>query len=187
MKKIALRSAWNYDADKVSADTGLSCQDEDQTKQEFKEECDINTILKRFNITGQLPTDVRMPSFGDFSTVHDFQTAVNAIAEANEAFDEMPAEVRARFGNDPGAFVAFCSEPKNLDEARRLGLVPADELAAKELANAKTVTIAEIRAALAVPGAVSGVGVAPGAPAGAPGAPGAAPAAPGGGAVSGVT
>lgn len=173
MKKIALRSAWNYDADKVSADTGLSCQDEDQTKQEFKEECDINTILKRFNITGQLPTDVRMPTFGDFSTVHDFQTAVNAIAEANEAFDEMPAEIRARFGNDPGAFVAFCSEPKNLEEARRLGLVPAAEL----------VKVPPV----AAPGAVSGVGVAPGAPAGAPGAPGAAPAAPGGGAVSGVT
>lgn len=167
-----LRSAYNYDVEQVSKDTGLDCScDEDQTKQEFKEECDINTILKRFNITGQLPSDVRMPTFGDFSQVRDFHDAVNAIAQANEAFDEMPAEIRARFGNDPGAFVAFCSDTKNMEEARRLGLVPAAEL--KE---------APKPAPVAPPAPA-----APGAPSGAPGAPGAGPGAAPGGAVSGVT
>lgn len=125
-----LRSAFNYDRDEASVDSGLlfTENDEDQAKQEFKDECDINTILKRFNITGQLPADVRMPTFGDFTGVGTFHDAVNAIALANEAFDEMPADVRARFGNDPAAFVAFCSDPANLAEARKMGLVPAEEL-----------------------------------------------------------
>lgn len=170
-----LRSAFNYDRDQASLDSGLSCDgDEDQAKQEFKEECDINTILKRFNVTGQLPENVRMPSFGDFTGVHDFQSAANAIAVAREAFDEMPADIRKRFNNDPADFVAFCSDESNLAEARTLGLVPPAEL--EDLTDARPATIADLRAAFAVP-------VAPGAPA----APSAAPVAPSGSAVTGVT
>lgn len=119
-----IRSAYNYNRDQRSRDTGLSIDpDEDRAKQEFKEETDINTILRRFNITGQLPQNVRAPVYGDFMEVHDFQTAANAIAAANEAFEEMPAEVRRRFGNDPAAFVDFCSNEANREEAIRLGLV----------------------------------------------------------------
>ena len=40
----------------------------------------------------------------------------------------MPADVRARFNNDPALFVDFCSDEANLDEMRKLGLaVPASQ------------------------------------------------------------
>jgi len=125
---MKLRSMYNYDVNAASDEAGLDCSVEKSlTRQEFREECDINTILRRFGITGQLPENVRMPTYGDFVGVRDFQTAMNAVASARESFDAMPAHVRSRFGNDPGAFVDFCSDVNNLEEARRLGLaVPAE-------------------------------------------------------------
>lgn len=119
-----IRSAYNYDRDAASVESGLACKGERRAKQEFKDECDINVLLRRFNITGQLPVGVRMPTYGDFDVVNDFHSAANSIAMAREAFDMMPADVRRRFNNDPGDFVDFCSDSKNRDEAVKLGLVP---------------------------------------------------------------
>lgn len=103
---------------------GLKCEDESLAKQSFSEECDINTIVKRFGLTGQLPQGVRMPTYEDFTEVYDFQSAMNAIVQARESFDAMPANVRARFHNDAAEFVEFCNNEENREEAIRLGLVP---------------------------------------------------------------
>lgn len=92
-------------------------------EQSSLEETDINTIVRRFGLTGELPTGVRQPTYGDYEDVMDYHTAMNAIAEANEAFEAMPADVRRRFDNDPGKFVDFCSDEANRDEAAKLGLV----------------------------------------------------------------
>lgn len=131
--EIFLRTPYNYDMNQASDDTGINCQcDSDGvptpslTKQSFVAECDINTIVARFGLTGQLPSNVRMPTYGDFENVPTYQEALNALLAAQAAFAEMPANVRSRFANDPGLFVDFCSDPANLEEARKLGLaVPA--------------------------------------------------------------
>lgn len=123
-----VRTPYNYDMNEAGDESGLKCEDQSLAKQQFAEEADINTIVERFNITGELPVGIRMPSYGDFDTVNDFQTAMNAIAQANEAFDAMPAQVRARFHNSPDEFLEFTSNRDNLEEARKLGLVPAAEL-----------------------------------------------------------
>ena len=117
-----LRSPFNYDRDAVSLETGLECLDKSLAQQQFAEEADINTIVRRFNLTGQLPDNVRAPVYADFEAVFDFQTAMNAVRSAEESFMAMPADVRARFSNDPHRFVEFCSDPSNLEEARKLGL-----------------------------------------------------------------
>lgn len=118
-----LRTAYNYDPDTVSRETGLECSDPSLAQQQFKDECDINVLLTRFAITGQLPSGVRAPQYGDFSAVTDYHSALNAVIEADRSFMEMPADIRSRFNNDPGAFVEFCSDPGNHDEAVKLGLV----------------------------------------------------------------
>lgn len=123
MKPPFLRTAYNYDTNKAGDESAIQCQDQSMTQQHFAEECDINTIVKRFNLTGQLPENIRMPVFEDYENIFDFHSAMNSIAKANEAFDAMPAEVRARFHNDPGEFVTFCLDEKNREEATRLGLV----------------------------------------------------------------
>lgn len=120
-----LRSGFNYDRDRVSLETGLRCEDPSLAKQSFADECDINTIVRRFNLTGQLPEGVHAPTYQDFEGVWDFQSAMNAVREAQESFDAMPAGIRARFHNDPQEFVEFCSMEENRAEAEKMGLVVA--------------------------------------------------------------
>ena len=117
------RTGFNYDRDAVSAETGLLCEDESLAVQAAEEESNINTIVRRFGLTGQLPSDVRMPRSGDFTGIPDFHAAMNMVRAAQEEFLRVPAEVRARFGNDPQKFMAFVEDDANRDEARKLGLL----------------------------------------------------------------
>lgn len=129
---------------KWSDECGISFDPEEGlAQQQFAEEVDINTIVKRFGLTGQLPENLRMPVSGDFTNITDFQSAMNLVVQAKEEFERVPAEVRARFANDPGELMAFLEDEKNREEAVKLGLVSAppektrdmvqaiDELAAK--------------------------------------------------------
>lgn len=119
-----LRTAFNYDRDKASDDSGLDCSgDEGFTQQSFAEECDINTLVRRFGLGADLPVGAAAPTYGDFTGVDDYQSALNAIIFADEQFMLMPAEVRARFHNSAAEFVDFCSDDKNRDEAAKLGLL----------------------------------------------------------------
>lgn len=118
-----LRSAFNYNRDLVSQATGLQCLDESKAQQSAAEETDINTIVNRFLRTGEMPRDLRAPTYGDFDEVFDFQTAMNAVRQANESFMSMPAQLRARFHNSPQEFLEFTNNAENYDEAVKLGIV----------------------------------------------------------------
>ena len=121
-----IRSPYNYSMDEVSVKTGLCCDpDEDMTQQHFKEECDINEITRRFGLGAEMPKGIKVPTYGDFTGLESYHDACNAIAQAGESFDSLPALVRDRFRNDPGAFVDFVLDEKNKDEAVRLGLIQA--------------------------------------------------------------
>lgn len=123
IRNVFVRSAYNYDMDQVSDETGLKCEDPSLAVQSSLEETDINVIVRRFGLTGQLPQGLVAPQFGDFTSVVDFHSAMNAVRQAGETFMEMPAEVRARFHNDPQEFLLFCEDDANRDEARKLGLL----------------------------------------------------------------
>lgn len=119
-----LRTPYNYDRNAASDASGLDCSVEpSKTQQSFREECDINTLIYRFGLSGSLPQGLRAPTYGDFSGVDDYQSAMNSIIAADDAFMQMPANVRARFNNSAHEFVNFCSDSKNRDEAVKLGLV----------------------------------------------------------------
>lgn len=119
---IFLRTPYNYDMDEVSQATGLFCDEPSLAKQEFKEECDINTIVENFGLTGTMPEAIISPMSGDFTEVTDYRSALHLIMEADAAFMEIPAETRERFGNDAGRFVAFVSDPANAEACKDLGL-----------------------------------------------------------------
>lgn len=119
------RTGYNYDVDAVSRETAVEFDpDESVTQQQFREEVDINTIVKRFGLTGQLPNGVNMPLSGEFTGVTDFHEAMNVVRQAEEAFAMLAPEVRERFGNDPGKVVAFLEDVGNRDEAIKLGMIP---------------------------------------------------------------
>jgi phage internal scaffolding protein len=123
MKDIVFRTPFNYDADAVSVASGLSCLDESLAVQASRDECDINTIVARFGLTGSLPTNVAAPTYGDFTGVSDYQSALAVISAADDSFYSMPAEIRSRFNNNPAKFVDFCSDVSNLEEMKSMGLV----------------------------------------------------------------
>lgn len=132
-KQVFVRSYYNYDMDAVSDETGLKCEDPSRAQQQFKEECDINTIVERFGITGELPTNVRIPESAVFEDVYDYHSALNAIIAADNAFMEFPADIREQFGNDAGKFVAFAENPANIEKMREWKLAPPAKKAAEPL------------------------------------------------------
>ncbi|AXH74000.1 MAG: internal scaffolding protein [Microviridae sp.] len=120
---------FNYNTNEASDASGLKCEDVSLAKQSFAEECDINTIVRRFGLTGELPSNVRVPVHGDFRNLPDFHGAMRMIREAQEGFARLPANVRARFHNDAGELIDFLSDVGNRDEAVKLGLVVAQPAA----------------------------------------------------------
>lgn len=103
----------------------LICADPSRAIQSQRDEADINNIVRAFGVTGRLPSSVRLPQFGDFDSIDNYQDAVHAVREAESAFLQVPANIRSRFDNDPHAFAAFCLDSKNLPELQKLGLAPA--------------------------------------------------------------
>ena len=127
---MKVRSNWNYDRDLVSLESSVSAFSKTRTQQNFKEQCDINRIVKQFAGTGELQQRQGTPlSAEEFVGVMDYHTAMNAVRRGDEAFMALDARTRERFDNDPGAFVDFCLDPSNLEELRKMGLaIPAAEL-----------------------------------------------------------
>lgn len=121
--KPFVRSAYNYDRNKASLDSALECKDPSRAKQSFKDEVDINTIVKRFGLTGTLPHNIRVPMYGDFTGIGTYHEAMEAILQANATFANLPADMRARFQNDPEQFVNFCINPDNVDQLKKMGLL----------------------------------------------------------------
>lgn len=124
----------------------LGCGSDSRTKQSFKAECDINTIMARYRATGVLP-DMALAAQGRFLDVtnFDYQDAMNTVAGAQSLFNELPAEMRHRFKNDPGEFLAFTSDEKNREEMAQMGLLSpqAVESMRKAAAEAKAVKTQE--------------------------------------------
>lgn len=96
---------------------------------EFKDESDVNVILRKYSNTGVWSSVARSrPRYGDFSDAPaDFLEAMTLVNDARDAFMDLPSSLRKRFRNDPAEFVAFCSDEANRDEAIRLGLISAPE------------------------------------------------------------
>lgn len=103
---------------------GLQCPDVSlYTDQSFKDESDINTIMARYQSTGEMPVLNEMQGQWLDVTEMDFQAHMDFIIDAQNLFDQLPSALRDRFGNDPGAFLGFCSEESNREEMARLGLL----------------------------------------------------------------
>lgn len=99
--------------------------DQGKTRQEFKDDVDINQIVSR--IRRGLPVPVRAGGagvFGDFSAGNDFTAAAEAVADARERFSELSADLKKRFRNDPAQLLAALErgDQAELLELAELGL-----------------------------------------------------------------
>ena len=118
-----LRTQYNYDHNAASNASGLVCEEPTRAQQHHKDECDINIILERFGKTGQVPVNAISGTYGDFSGVHDYHTAMNALIASESEFAALPAQMRTRFDNDPSKLIEFLDNPQNKAEAEKLGLI----------------------------------------------------------------
>jgi len=93
-------------------------------KQEFKEECDINVLMKRYQKTGLFPHPAHAgtPRYVSNIGMPDYQEAVAIVKKAEEEFAGLNSELRKRFDNDPAKFLSFVNDPANADELVKLKL-----------------------------------------------------------------
>lgn len=134
---------------------GIVSTEPSMTKQAFKEECNVNTILAKYKKTGMIEHLNRAQGqYGDYSQYADYQTAVNQVMAAETLFSGLPATLRSRFKNDPQEFLDYVQDPSNEKEMIELGLARAPEDAPAPLPDVKTVeTSSDPKKKSAAPGA----------------------------------
>jgi phage internal scaffolding protein len=93
------------------------------TSQSQADEVDINKIMSRVAKGQTILGSDGKPFYGDVSNLGGLQEAFIKIQEADELFMQYPAEMREKFQNDPSKFVDFVADPKNYDEALKIGLL----------------------------------------------------------------
>lgn len=109
----------------VNPVTGEITHPPSRTKQSFKDECDINNILKQYKSTGMLRhinEKAAKGTFADLPAPMEYQDALNMVIQAEDAFAALPSKLRDRFNNDPQEFLAFQQDPRNQRELVELGL-----------------------------------------------------------------
>ena len=82
-----------------------------RTKQAYKDQCDINRIIKRVAVKGGLSHVQKYPEaiYGEFDGEFDLLTATARIEKANQIFGDLPAEVRREFNNNALEFVNYAA------------------------------------------------------------------------------
>jgi len=108
-------SLHSYDSAEVSDATGKDTGSESLVQQHLRDEVDINTIVRRFGLTREMPSGVAGGVYGDFSGISDFESAMEMIQRARKGFNVLPPEVRERFGNDPARLIRFAQEASESD------------------------------------------------------------------------
>lgn len=105
-----MRRLRGYDARIVSDATAMNTGRETIVQQQFATEVDINTIVRRFGVTGERPSGDLSGVYGDFTGVNDYESAVAAVERAQKGFMALPAAVRERFRNDPGRLIDYAKD-----------------------------------------------------------------------------
>lgn len=115
-----------YDRERVVQPSGGISR----TKQEYKDDVNVNLIVARFRATGNMThLNRREPMYGDFSNPLDLQVQMEQVARAQQEFDTLPASVRQAAKNDPVTYLEMCLSEEGLDvlEAAGLPVEPREE------------------------------------------------------------
>jgi len=117
-----MKTPYNHNTAVESDNTATVNDEPSKTQQNFKDETDINTIIDRFGVENVAQDPRLMPSSEDFMEAFDFQSAQNTIRQAQEAFMDLPADVRAEFDNDPAKLIRFVEDERNTEKAIAMGI-----------------------------------------------------------------
>ena len=118
--KYNMRSAYGKTKNARPKRLKINC-DDGITEQHHSDECNVNTILATYMKTGVIPPIDPNAQYGDLSEF-DYQSMQNQIANANSLFEQLPDNVKHKFGNEPYRFLNFVQDEKNYDELVEMGL-----------------------------------------------------------------
>lgn len=110
-----------------------------RTKDEFKDDCDVNKIWANYVRTGRL--DQLQKAKGHYSDLTavptSYQESLNLVVQTREMFDELPSDIRNAFANDVQLFMEAAAEnPDGLFELLET-IQPIDGKPATPVAPAK--------------------------------------------------
>lgn len=106
---------------------GLTFTRPSMTQQQFKDECDIDNLVRRATQTGDYSAfQATAGDYVDTSDIGDYKNALDFINGVNEEFYELPSNVRFRFDNDPSKYIDFMSDSDNFAEAAKLGIISVE-------------------------------------------------------------
>lgn len=139
-KKFELKIRGPYDpVDEVDTNT----VGESMTQQQFKDECDINNILRRYADYGTCDHIMRKEGrYVDCSdiTAKTFQEHLDFMLDFEEHFDSLPEKVREFFDDDPTMLMEYLADGKNYDKLTELGVLKRKDSEASEPTSGKTAT-----------------------------------------------
>jgi len=116
-----VRSAYGPKNNRVVCKSGNDAR----TKQSFKNECDINNIMAKYQKTGAINHVQNNQAHYGFADSVTFTESMNIVAKAQSMFNELPSSIRSKFRQDPAAFLDFVQDEANADELVELGLANA--------------------------------------------------------------
>jgi len=104
------------------------------TKQSLADESNINMIMDRYTKTGIIDHVATYGAhYSEMPTLHDFHEAMTLVTEAQQMFEELPAQTRSDFKNDPAEFLDFVTNPENEAAMIEMGLAAPHPVIEPEL------------------------------------------------------
>lgn len=103
-----------------------------RTKQQFKNECDINNIMAKYQKTGAVEHMAAHQQHYGYANSVDFNEAMQITTRAEQMFAALPSSLRTKFRGDPGAYLDFVQDEANYPEMAKLGLLSEAAEAALE-------------------------------------------------------
>lgn len=94
-----------------------------RTKQTFKDECDINKIMEKYQTTGAISHVANTQNNYGFADSITFTESMQIVSEGNRMFLELPSSIRSKFRHDPAEFLAYVQDPSNTAGMAELGLL----------------------------------------------------------------
>lgn len=101
------------------------------TQQQFTADTDLNEIMRRYGVTDRAiqpaayPNGVPVVDLSEYAGL-ELRDLMDQIRTAQEAFANLPAEIRRRFDNNPEELWTYVANPANQEEAVSLGLLTKD-------------------------------------------------------------
>lgn len=111
---------------------GLEFHEPSLTQQQFKDECEIESLLKAHNLSqvmGIINNHNQQPLYGDVSEIPDFHASQNHVARATEYFEALPSDVRSRFNNSLSEFLTTLNNPGAREALTEMGVLKAADKA----------------------------------------------------------